>query len=707
MPVIRQLSTSVINKIAAGEVIERPASAVKELLENAVDAGATRIEVSVDRGGTDRIRISDDGCGIEPEQLMLAIDSHATSKIESADDLFAVHTLGFRGEALASIAEVSRFRIRSRVADRPDGAQLEVIGGQRSEVSPASASVGTVVEVEDLFFNTPVRRKFLKAVQTEFAHVSEAFARVALPYPDRGFTLIHNGRLVYDLPPVTDWRERILALFGPELADGLIWIDNQDRGIRLAGYVADPAHSRGHNKMQYLFLNGRYIRDRALQHALGESYRGLLLQGRHPIAFLRMEMPPEVIDVNVHPCKLEVRFQDSGQLYSQLLGTLRAKFLSADLTARVQAAHHQLGPHGQVGGPAASPSSVVDAPAVVAPVPRELFQPSDHARPVTPWPITPHATAPTPMAPTPMAPTSMAPAPTAMAPTALAPTPVTPTPTTPTAPGAGSALGGGAAPWPVWREAQIETLSPSRPAGDGASGDGGHAGGGGASVEEGAWNRADGPSPGESVGSVSAEPGRVELPGREPGARTMALQAQNRYLITEGPGGLEIIDQHALHERILFEELRGRILSGRMEKQRLLVPETVQLVPTEAAAVLEHRSLLADLGLDVEDFGGGTVVVSSYPAMLGRVNPVELLRQVAQQLVADAKVPDRRDLLDHLMATMACKAAVKAGDRLTEQEIAALLERRFDVQDSHHCPHGRPTTLVFSREELDRRFKRI
>ncbi|MFO0913827.1 MAG: DNA mismatch repair endonuclease MutL [Pirellulales bacterium] len=697
MPVIRQLSPSVINKIAAGEVIERPASAVKELLENAVDAGATRIEVSVDRGGTDRIRISDDGCGIEPDQLMLAIDSHATSKIESADDLFAVNTLGFRGEALASIAEVSRFRIRSRVADRPDGAQLEVIGGERSEVSPASASVGTVVEVEDLFFNTPVRRKFLKAVQTEFAHVSEAFARVALPYPDRGFTLIHNGRLVYDLPPVTDWRERILALFGPELADGLIWIDNQDRGIRLSGYVADPAHSRGHNKMQYLFLNGRYIRDRALQHALGESYRGLLLQGRHPIAFLRMEMPPEVIDVNVHPCKLEVRFQDSGQLYSQLLGTLRAKFLSADLTARVQAAHQQLGPHGQVGGAAASPSAVVDASAVTAPVPRELFRPADHARPITPWPISSASTAPP----------STAPTPTTTAPIALAPTALAPTPMTSPAPGAGAAPGGGAAPWPVSREAQMETFSPNRPAADGASADNGLTGGDGPLGSEGPWNRADAQAPGESVGSVSAEPGRVELPGREPGARTMALQAQNRYLITEGPGGLEIIDQHALHERILFEELRGRILSGRMEKQRLLVPETVQLVPTEAAAVLENRSLLADLGLDVEDFGGGTVVVSSYPAMLGRVNPVELLRQVAQQLVADAKVPDRRDLLDHLMATMACKAAVKAGDRLTEQEIAALLERRFDVQDSHHCPHGRPTTLVFSREELDRRFKRI
>ncbi len=271
MAMIRQLPQSVINKIAAGEVVERPASVVKELVENSLDAGATRVEVSVAQGGMDLVRIVDDGHGIPAEQLPLAVASHATSKLATADDLFRVSTLGFRGEALASIAEVSHFTMRSRTADATAGAELEVVAGQARPVAPCGCATGTAIEVRNLFVNTPVRRKFLRSTQTEMGHVTEAFTRLALASPHVHFVLRHNERLVYDLPPSQDWRERIGAFFGPELSDALIWIDSADEPIRLAGYVAHPSQSRGNTRMQYLFLNGRYVRDRSLQHRAGRG----------------------------------------------------------------------------------------------------------------------------------------------------------------------------------------------------------------------------------------------------------------------------------------------------------------------------------------------------------------------------------------------------------------------------------------------------
>jgi DNA mismatch repair protein MutL len=333
---IQKLPPGVVNKIAAGEVIERPASVVKELLENAIDSGARRIDLSVEKGGRDLIRVTDDGSGIAPDQLPLAVASHATSKIRSADDLFRIGTLGFRGEALASIAEVSRFAIRSRPHDATAGAELEVQGGEIGAVKPCGVPPGTTVEVRHLFFNTPVRQKFLRTTQTEMGHIIEAFTRVALAHHNVHMTLHHNDRPVHDLPPTDRWLERIRSFYGGELGDSLIWLESRDEQVELSGYVADPSCSRGNNKMQYLMLNGRFIRDRSLQHALSEAYRGLLLTGRYPIAFLRLEVPPETVDVNVHPAKMEVRFADGGRLYSQLLGTLRNKFLTTDLTARAK-----------------------------------------------------------------------------------------------------------------------------------------------------------------------------------------------------------------------------------------------------------------------------------------------------------------------------------------------------------------------------------
>lgn len=624
MPRIHRLSQSVVNKIAAGEVIERPASVVKELMENAVDAGATRIDVSVAAGGLDLVRVVDNGCGIAPDDLPLAIASHATSKIATADDLFSVRTLGFRGEALASIAEVSRFVLRSRTAEDDGGAELQVVGGEPSPIAPCGCPVGTSVEVRNLFFNTPVRRKFLRAAATELGHVSEAFLRTALAMPQVHCALRHNDRPVFELPAGGDQLERIGRIFGRPLADSLIHVENASGEIRIAGYVAHPSQSRSNNKMQYLFLNGRAIRDRSLQHALGEAYRGLLMTGRFPIAVLFLEMPPELIDVNVHPTKLEVRFQDAGRLYSQLLSTLRTKFLGTDLTTRAQ-----------------SPEGVWTCTSQGDPQsPHDDRQAAEMRQQVVDWAKGKVAAWGQPSLPM--------------------PDPLSPRKELDLQPLSRS-----------WAPAGPEEEEPRQ----------------GPALEQDRQFRADSPAP----------PLRINR----------ALQVHNRYLVAESDEGVVIIDQHALHERILYEQLKNRVLAGPIEAQTLLVPEPVDLPPAEAAAVLEQKDLLAKLGMRIEPFGGSTVLLSSYPAMLANINPVELLREVIDQIAAGSKLPERRDLFDSLLHTISCKAAIKAGDRLAPEEVEMLLEQRHTVDDAHHCPHGRPTELVFSREELDRQFRRI
>ena len=335
LPTIRQLPPNLINQIAAGEVIERPASVVKELLENSIDAGARRIEVTIAGGGSELIRISDDGCGMTSEQLPLAVSSHATSKLPDDESLFHVATLGFRGEAIASIGSVSHLTIRSRTESEDSGSELAVRGGVIESPVPCGCPTGTVMEVRNLFFNTPVRHRFLKTAQTERGHIVEAFTRLALANPQIHFVLTNNDKQLYDLPVTERWAARIEAFFGAEVSESLIPINSDDGQIKISGYVCDPSVSRGNNRMQYLFLNGRHIRDRALQHALGESYRGMLMVGRHPVCFLRMDMPADMIDVNVHPSKLEVRFTDGGRIYSRLLQSLRHQFLTTNLTQRV------------------------------------------------------------------------------------------------------------------------------------------------------------------------------------------------------------------------------------------------------------------------------------------------------------------------------------------------------------------------------------
>ena len=610
---IRQLSTSVVNKIAAGEVIERPASVVKELLENSVDAGATRIDVALDNGGIDLIRVTDNGGGIAADQLELAVTSHATSKINDADDLFQVATFGFRGEALASIAEVSQFTLRSRTPQDDCGYELIVNGGTREGIQPTGMSIGTNITVQNLFYNTPVRRKFMKTAQTERGHIVEAFTRIALANPSLHMSLTHNGKSQFDLPATDDWSERIGTFFGPEIGGGLIAVKSSDFGIGLSGFVVDPSVSRGNNRLQYLFLNGRYIRDRSLQHALSEAYRGLLMTGRYPVAFLRMEMAADQVDVNVHPAKLEVRFQNGGKIYSQLLSTIRNRFLSTDLTAKAQWARRDEMP------------DRTDVPVSNETQERISFPSTETQRD---WTVAPR-------------------------------TQTRAAETKPFGPG----------PIPEYRPSEINVSSAQ-------------------------WDQ------------PTSEITHFQTGGDEPVHRVRAMQIQNTYLVTETEEGMLMIDQHALHERIIYEQLKVRVLDGKLETQRMLVPEPVTLSPAEAAAVLDRQELLCQIGIVVEPFGGDTLLVSAYPAMLTNHNPADMLHGIVDLLMADGRSLDQRDLIDELLHMISCKAAIKAGDPLTPEEIDALIQHRNHCQDSHHCPHGRPTSLVFSRDELDRRFKR-
>jgi DNA mismatch repair protein MutL len=465
--------------------------------------------------------------------------------------------------------------------------------------------------------------------------VVEAFTRVALAFPSVHMVLSSNQRIQYDLPPTNRWADRIQAFFGDEIADSLILVEHEDEKVKVRGYVTDPSVSRSNNRMQYLFLNGRYIRDRALQHALSEAYRGLLMVGRMPVCFLQMDIDPKTVDVNVHPTKVEVRFEDSGAIYSRLLNTIRHRFLTSNLVAKARDAG--------LGIPT-SPTPIEPSHSQVTPQPTPEKSNSsliDWARSQQQLP----AFRPFPQSGFQNDPFRNSPASTL---------------TRPASPEIDSAI---PQPKPSIADPLLESIdfsSKTRPAE-------------------------------EFIGST----------------RAVGFQIHNRYLVTQDEAGMVIIDQHALHERILFEQIKTKVLSSSLDRQRMLVPATVQLTSAEAAAAIDSKEMLAEIGFEIESFGGDTIVLSAYPSILAHRAPEEMLRQVLESLMTGGKKVNAQDVLDDLMNMMACKAAIKAGDRLTDSEITALLEQRHLYHDTHHCPHGRPTALFFSREQLDKMFKRI
>jgi DNA mismatch repair protein MutL len=639
MAVIRILSEQLVNQIAAGEVIERPASVVKELLENAVDGQAARITLELEEAGKKLIRVSDDGGGIPAAEAPLALASHATSKIASSADLEGITTLGFRGEALASIASVADVRLVTRTADALEATEVAVSGGQAAPPRPTSGPVGTSVEVRNLFRYVPARRKFLKTDATEMGHITEQVTRVALAYPSVHLTVTHNGRAVYELPPSDSVRSRLASFFGADLAESLIETASEEPAGRLWGLIGPPHLARATTAAQYLFINGRYVRDRGLLHALREAYRGLLEGARQPVAFIFLTVPPDRVDVNVHPTKIEVRLRDAHLLYGQVLAAVREKLLGPGIT-----------PH--IAAPSVAPAA--DATGL-APLGMDEAAPRDASdresrvrQAVADFLRSPQA--------------------------------------------AQARLG---------FAGRVSDGQPDRAGADRSDCVGpDRLGSVGAehppyTTDVGARHAAD-------VGARHAVPQREEAPA----APRRAIQIHNTYLVAETPDGILIVDQHALHERVLFEEIMARLEAGPLEGQRLLMPIVLALSDREMAAVEAHREALARLGIDVERMGPRDVGIQAFPMLLERADPASTLRDFLAWVLATESAPSARQVLENLAHVAACRAAVKAGDPLKAEEIEALLAHRDAVRMAATCPHGRPTALVLRKSDLEKQFGR-
>jgi DNA mismatch repair protein MutL len=665
---IRALSLDLQNKIAAGEVIERPASVVKELLENSLDAGARHVEVHVEEGGRKLIKIIDDGGGIDFEDLPLALAPHATSKLQQEDDLYHVQTMGFRGEALASIGSIAHVTLTSRPADAPQGGRITAEGGTISEPAPCGCPAGTTIEVRNLFYNTPARRKFLKTAATEISHVTEQVARLALANPSVAFKVSHNGKTIHDLPVVETFRERIAGFFGPELGEALIPIERNGEQVQLYALISRPVDAKATARWQYTWLNGRYIRDRFVQHAVREAYRGLMDPSRQPVLFLYLQANPEDFDVNVHPTKIEVRWADSSLVHGVTLSALRETLLQHDNTPALDV--------GAVGGPAAPPDSegfrraqhrvreaIADFFREASPVQRHLGYPragtADQLG-------APRATP---------------------SPTEMGDAPVGGSSTLPLE----SASAGGATiplqdkPVPFGTEEFEKAFEPLiRP-----------------QILPPAFNpRTSAPAPAEPVMPQIAERLAEQRPVR-------ALQIHNSFIVAETPDGLVIVDQHALHERVLYEQFRSRVAVGHMESQRLLLPESVNVPPDQVALVADRADLLARLGIEATEFGPNAIAVQAFPSLvINRVRIAEFMAEMLSKLGTAASNTNAEKLLDEVLNMMACKAAVKAGDPLGAEEITALLANWKNVEGSSNCPHGRPTVLRLSLADLEKQFHR-
>lgn len=619
MASIQRLSTHLVNKIAAGEVIERPASVVKELIENALDAGARRIEVTIEEGGKKFISVSDDGCGMDAEDLKLAFVPHATSKLHDEEDLFAIGTMGFRGEALASVASISHAHIRTRQSDSDSGYEISASGDTLEELRPTSAGPGTTVTIRDLFFNTPARRKFLKTPGTEIGHISEQLAHLAIPHPQVAFTLTHNGRKMQNLPATATTAQRVSDLFGRELGETLIPLVSRKGPVEVTGLIAPPSAARGTGKWQYFFLNGRFIRDRMLAHALREAYRGLTDPNRFPVAFLFLRMDPAEVDVNVHPTKVEVRFRDSHHVYAEVLAALKETLNRARLTPDVALKND----------PARSPLHA-DA------LQEEEIRPFDERQESLRQ---------------------------AMADFFLSAPKAQPSlEFPPTSPGDSPAR-------EYFRPATV----------------------------------AERPQP-LAAARGEASPASLEPP---PARRFRAIQFHNAYLLVEEPNGLVIIDQHALHERLIYNDLKQRLTEGKLASQRMLIPETFPVTAGEMAILEDRQELLQSLGIEVASFGPATAAIQQFPMLLIQrgISAKAFLREMLDTLGED-ETADRERLLEELLEMMACKAAVKAGDPLSAQEIDSLLSRREAADKNASCPHGRPTTIRLTMGELEKQFKR-
>jgi DNA mismatch repair protein MutL len=575
------LDESVANKIAAGEVVERPASVVKELVENAIDAGATRVRVDIEEGGKRLIRVTDDGCGMSPEDAALALQRHATSKIREPDDLFAIRTLGFRGEALPSIASVSQFTMTTREAGADEGTRVVVEGGEMTEYGTVGCAPGTVIEVRNLFFNTPARYKFMRSTNAERGQVSDVVAKFAMAHPQIAFQLYHDGHQLFATAPGTGLLDVIAAVYGRLATRSLLPVDRESAALRIWGYTSNLELARMSRAEQTFFVNRRHVRSKVLTHALNEPYQTLLTSGRHPVAVIHVELDPHLVDPNVHPTKIEVRFTRDWEVHNLLRDAVHGALAGANLVRGFEPAKRRL----------AGPSGPGGARHFLRQEPQSdtsLFRQELHRR-------------------------------------------------------AGLLPG---------QESRLEPL---------------------------------------------ADAGHVRVIG----------QTQRTFILVDADEQLLVVDQHAAHERVLYDRLVAQRQQRGVEAQALLIPLTLELSPGEFGAATEARERLREVGFELEEFGGTTLLVRAVPLLVAERNYEAILRALIERLAEPggqyARLEDGRDAL---LATMACKAAVKAGDELAHEEMERLIEELRATDTRFTCPHGRPTVLSLTVSELHRRFER-
>jgi DNA mismatch repair protein MutL len=577
---IQILSTEMASRIAAGEVVERPASVVKELVENSIDAAATEITISIEKSGTSLIRVVDNGAGMAPEDLQLSVERYSTSKLSSEEDLFRISTLGFRGEALASIASVSRFAITSRQPGYDSGYRLHVDGGTKAVPQVAAAGIGTTVELTDLFYNVPARRKFLKSPITEFSHICDVVNRLALAYPKIHFRLEHNGKTLVDFVAVHQLRDRLDQVLGREVAGSLQAFESKQGALCLSGYLSAAPTSFPNSRHLMSFVNHRYVRDKILTHAVLHGYETLLMKGQYPAVVLLLEIPFDEVDVNVHPAKYEVRFRRQSDVHEAVARAIRQAL-------RIEAQHPL-------------------------------------ARSFAAWPQS-HS---------------------AVREAAL--------------PYAGS----------IFSSADFLNAAPAR-----------------------------------EVFSFSNQAN--ELPGGFFSSLNVLGQILGCYLVCSSAQGLALIDQHAAHERVAFERLRKQMRANAVERQTLLLQQVVELSAGELLILENQLDALERYGFILEPFGPSCYAVSAVPAIL----PEGDYRPVVRQMVAELAEVDKSEKLgQHLeerLATIACHSVIRANRQLEMHEMRALLRDLDETDFATQCPHGRPVLLEFSREELERMFKRI
>jgi DNA mismatch repair protein MutL len=565
---IKVLQPEIISKIAAGEVVERPASVVKELVENALDAGSTEIKVEVQAGGRKLIRVTDDGEGMTPEDAYLALQRYSTSKIEREEDLFAIRTFGFRGEALSSIAAVSKMRIVTRKDAELPGVELRIEGGAFKGSVEVGCPRGTLVEVRDLFFNIPARLKFLKTQGTELGHIGEGMAKIALANDRTHFQIFHNGKLLANYPTREDFSSRLAEALGKEAGEKMHFFQTRNEEIEISGYAGEPGLHRANARGIYLFVNRRPVRDRLLTHAVLEAYRNLTPKDQYPVGILFVQLPPSAVDVNVHPSKWEVKFVNSEMVHRSVILSIRGALEKA------------------------------------------------------PW------------------------------------------------------LKEGQAPFKELREASgvyhPAELGPSYPL---------------------------------------KHHEFLDLEGRpknwEPDTRSPFLgQIDKTYLLFDSSDGLTLIDQHAAHERILFERLTEDFSRGSIHKQSLLFPDTIELPLKEAKIMEEHLSELERLGFEVEPSGDRTFWIKSVPEILAAREPVQTLKEMIGEISSWGKDADLQRSFDPLLQKLACRGAVQASQTMNREEATALLADLQNCTLPSHCPHGRPTLLKITLSDLEKMFGR-